>query len=58
MKHNTGEGIAPPAGARRGRGNDDEVMDVVGDPHTIVVVAILALVAWLSEYLNRVPCTC
>lgn len=47
-----------PAARNNGDQANDEVMEVFGDTPTNVVVAILALLAWLSAYTAYQNCTC
>ena len=36
----------------------DVVMDAVGDQNLIVLIAIVAIIAWMNEYLKARVCGC
>jgi len=56
----TSEG--PPGRALRPRRQEEAaapvVVDAISDTNTLVVIGIVALIAWIAEYLKVFSCTC
>ena len=43
---------------REGQAAAPPVIDAISDTNTLMVIGILALIAWIAEYLKVFQCTC
>ena len=43
---------------RREEAAEPPVVDAISDTNTLMVIGILALIAWVAEYLKVFQCTC